>query len=453
MSHAIESDERVTDKRTLIEYLEQGCRPKADWRIGTEHEKIGYQLDDLRPLPYEGDFGICAMLKGLQRFDWLPVFERGNVIALTKDGQSISLEPGGQFELSGAMLETIHETCAEVNAHLGQVREVAEELGVGFIGIGMQPKWGRNVIPVMPKRRYDIMRAYMPTKGDRGLDMMLRTCTVQVNLDFASEADMVKKFRIALALQPIATALFANSPFVDGKPSGFLSTRSETWFDTDPDRCGIPRFVFEEGMSFERYVDFALDVPMYFVRRGDDYIDASGQSFRDFLTGELPALPGEQPTFGDWSDHLTTIFTEVRLKQFLEMRGADAGSWNRLCALPALWVGLLYDSSSLDAAAELVRDWKYEEIVDLRAKAARSGLRADFRGYSVRDIAGQMLDLASEGLKRRACLDNAGSDETGFLTPLRGVVQSGRTLSEELLDAFNGRWSKTVDPLFGEFSY
>ena len=453
MSHATESDERIADKRMLIEYLEQGCKPKADWRIGTEHEKIGYRLDDLRPLPYEGEAGIEAMLKGLQQFDWAPVFERGNVIALVKDGQSISLEPGGQFELSGAMLETIHETCAEVNTHLEQVQEVAEELRVGFIGIGMQPKWARDEIPIMPKRRYDIMRAYMPTKGDRGLDMMLRTCTVQVNLDFASEADMVKKFRVALALQPIATALFANSPFVDGKPSGFMSTRSETWFSTDPDRCEIPSFVFEDGMSFERYVDFALDVPMYFVHRDDDYIDVSGHSFRDFLAGELPGLPGEHPTFGDWSDHLTTIFTEVRLKQFLEMRGADAGPWNRLCALPALWVGLLYDSSSLDAAAELIRDWKYEEIVELRSRAAREGLKAVFRGALVRDLAREMVEIASEGLRRRGCLDSAGSDETGFLTPLRGVVQSGKTLSEEILEAFQGRWNKSVDPLFAEFSY
>ena len=453
MGQDIDTGVRIADQQTLIEYLEQGCKRKSEWRIGTEHEKIGFRLDDLHPLPYEGESGIRAMLEGLQRFGWLPVLERGNVIALTKSGQSISLEPGGQFELSGAMLETIHETCAEVNNHLEQVREVAGGLGIGFIGIGMQPKWERNVIPVMPKRRYDIMRAYMPTKGDRGLDMMLRTCTVQVNLDFASEADMVKKFRIALALQPIATALFANSPFVDGQPSGFLSTRSEAWFDTDPDRCEIPRFVFEDGMSFERYVDFALDVPMYFVHRGENYIDASGQSFRDFLTGDLPALRGEQPTFGDWSDHLTTIFTEVRLKQFLEMRGADAGPWNRLCALPALWVGLLYDSSSLDAAGELVRDWKYEEIVGLRSKVARDGLKADFRGISVRDIAGKMVDLASEGLKRRACLDGAGSDETGFLTPLRGVVQSGSTLSEELLEAFDGRWNRSVDPVFAEFSY
>ena len=445
--------ECVEDRNTLVEYLEQGCKAKSDWRIGTEHEKIGYRLDDLRPLPYGGTFGIRAMLEGLQRFGWSPVTEKGNIIGLSKEGQSITLEPGGQFELSGAMLKTIHETCAEVDNHLAQVREVAEELGVGFIGIGMQPKWERSEIPVMPKQRYDIMRAYMPTKGNKGLDMMLRTCTVQVNLDFDSEADMVKKFRVALALQPIATSLFANSPFVDGQPSGFLSSRSDTWFDTDADRCEIPEFVFEDGMGFERYVDFALDVPMYFVHRGDDYIDASGYSFRDFLIGKLSVLPGEKPTICDWSDHLTTIFTEVRLKRFLEMRGADAGPWNRLCALPALWVGLLYDPTSLDEAADWIKDWTYEEISELRSNVARDGLKVDFRGMPVRDIAGKVLQLASGGLRRRAFLDNAGSDETGFLTPLLGVVQSGHTLSEELLEAFEGRWRKVVDPLFTEYSY
>ena len=452
MSHN-HDQEPIENKNVLVEYLEQGCKPKIEWRIGTEHEKIGYNINDLRPLPYDGPFGIKAMLIGLQRFGWSPVFEKENIIALSKNGQSITLEPGGQFELSGAMLTTIHETCAEVNNHLAQVRDVAGELGVGFIGIGMQPKWQRSEIPVMPKQRYDIMRAYMPTKGSRGLDMMLRTCTVQVNLDFESEADMIKKFRVALALQPIATCLFANSPFVDGVPSGVLSARSEAWFDTDPDRCEIPKFVFEDGMGFERYVDFALDVPMYFVHRGEDYVDVSGHSFRDFMAGNLSVLPGQKPTISDWSDHLTTIFTEVRLKRFLEMRGADAGPWNRLCALPALWVGLLYDSSSLDEAAEWIKDWTYDEILKLRSDVVRGGFGVKFRDIPVKEIADNMLKLASDGLRRREFLDNAGSDETGFLTPLIGVVQTQKTLSEELLDAFNRRWQQAIDPVFAEFSY
>jgi glutamate--cysteine ligase len=453
MTQNIKDKEPISSRASLVEYLERGCKPRPEWGIGTEHEKIGFRLSDLSPLPYGGENGIRAMLNGLQRFGWKAVMEGENLIALSLDGQSISLEPGGQLELSGAILKNIHETCAEVNTHLAQVREVAEELEVGFIGIGMQPKWRRDQIPVMPKQRYDIMRAYMPKKGGQGLDMMLRTCTVQVNLDFDSEADMVRKFRVGLALQPIATALFANSPFVNGKPSGFISTRSNAWFDTDPDRCEIPKFVFEEGMGFERYVDFALDVPMYFVLREGRYVDVSGESFRDFLNGKLPSLLGEIPTLKDWSDHLTTIFTEVRLKQFLEMRGADAGPWNQLCALPALWTGLLYDAMSLDKACDMVRDWTYEEVVELRRVVATSGLRGLFRGAPVREVAGGVVDLAREGLRRRSCIDNAGTDETGFIVPLQRVVQSGKTLSEELLRAYDGVWEQEVDPVFKAFSY
>jgi glutamate--cysteine ligase len=318
--------EPVTDKRQLIAYLEAGCKPREQWRVGTEHEKFVYRLDDLRPAPYEGPGGIQAFLEGLRRFGWQGVYEADNLIALVKGRCcSITLEPGGQLELSGEPLENLHQSCDEVHEHLRQVKEVAPELGVGLMGLGFQPKWSRQDIPWMPKGRYAIMRAYMPKRGNLGLDMMLRTCTVQANLDFSCEQDMVKKFRVGLALQPIATALFANSPFVNGSPSGYLSYRSLVWTDTDPDRCGILPFVFEQGMGFERYVDYVLDVPMYFVYRQGRYIDASGQSFRDFMAGRLPALPGELPTLGDWSDHLTTLFPEVRMKHFLEMRGADGG--------------------------------------------------------------------------------------------------------------------------------
>ena len=453
MTEDKKAEEPISNRAVLIEYLERGCKPRNDWGIGTEHEKIGYRLSDLSPVPYGGTNGIRAMLEGLQEYGWQPVMECENIIGLSMDGQSISLEPGGQFELSGAILKSIHETCAEVNTHLTQVREVAGELGVGFIGIGMQPKWRREEIPVMPKRRYDIMRAYMPQKGHHGLDMMLRTGTVQVNLDFESEKDMVQKFRVALALQPIATALFANSPFMDGKPSGYISSRSHAWFNTDPDRCGIPKFVFEDGMGFERYVDFVLDVPMYFIVRDGRYVDVSGESFRDFLNGELSSLPGELPNMKDWSDHLTTIFTEVRLKQFLEMRGADAGPWDQLCALPALWVGLLYDTSSFGHAWDLVGDWSYEEVCELRAQVAGRGLAGFFRGKPVRELAESMVDLARQGLSRRNCVDNGGTDETGFLVPLQRVIQSGMTLSEKLLEAYHGPWGKNVDPVFKEFSY
>ncbi len=442
----------VNDKRELVAYLERGAKPREHWRIGTEHEKFGYSLDDLRPLPYEGPAGIRAMLEGLGRFSWRPVLEEGKVISLEMDGQAITLEPGGQLELSGAPLATLHETCDEVNTHLDQVKTVAGELGVAFLGLGFQPKRPRAEIPVMPKERYGIMRRYMPTRGTLGLDMMLRTCTVQVNLDVASEADMVKKFRVALALQPVATALFANSPFTEGKPNGFLSYRSQIWTDTDPDRCGILPFVFEDGMGFERYAEHALDVPMYFVYR-QGYVDAAGQSFRDFLDGKLAALPGERPTLKDWEDHLTTLFPEVRLKQFLEMRGADGGPWRRLCALPALWVGLLYDDGALDAAWDLVKDWSAEERAEMRAEVPKRALGTQVGGRPLVELAAQVLEIAAAGLKARARLDAFGEDEAHFLDALRTIVASDKTPAEELLEAYEGPWAGDIDRVFEEYAY
>ena len=443
----------VTDKRELVEYLAAACTPREDWRIGTEHEKFGFNLDDLRPLPYGGPQGICAVLEGMERFGWAPVFEGDNVIALTFDGQAVTLEPGGQFELSGAPVANLHQTCAEVHSHLSQVKTVAEELGVAFVGVGFQPKWRREDIAVMPKGRYDIMRAYMPTRGSLGLDMMLRTCTVQVNLDFADEADMVKKMRVGLALQPVATALFANSPFTDGVPNGYLSYRSMVWTDTDPDRCGILPFVFEPGMGFERYVDHVLDVPMYFVHRDGRYIDASGQSFRDFLAGRLPALPGEHPTLSDWEDHMTTLFPEVRLKRFIEMRGADGGPWDIICALPALWVGLIYDQGALDAAWDMVKDWTIEDHQHLRSEVPKRALGTEFRGRAMLDIAREVLTIAREGLARRAILDGSGHDEAHFLAPLDAIAESGQTPAEGLLEAYYGEWEGSVDALFTDCAY
>jgi glutamate--cysteine ligase len=444
----------ITDRRQLIESLAAGCKPRERWRIGTEHEKFVFQTDGLRPAPYNSaKASIRGLLEGLTRYGWTPVLENGNPIALHKEGCSVTLEPGGQFELSGAPLETLHQTCNEVHTHLNEVKTVAGEIGVGLIGLGFQPKWRRADIPWMPKGRYKIMRDYMPKKGSLGLDMMLRTCTVQVNLDFESEADMVKKFRVGLALQPIAVAMFADSPFVEGKPSGWLTYRSHVWEDTDPDRCGILPFVFERGMGFERYVDYMLDVPMYFVYRDGRYIDAAGQSFRDFLAGRLPALPGEIPTSGDWTDHLTTVFPEVRLKTFLEMRGADGGPWRRLCALPALWTGLLYDPVALDAAWDLVKGWTIADHEALRRDVPRQALKARLGNRSVGDIARDVLAIATEGLRRRNRLDAAGTDETGFLGTLYEIVASGRTPAEKKLERFDGPWKGDIDRLFAEYAY
>ena len=342
----------VESRQELVEYLASGCKPAEQWKLGTEHEKFGYTLDDLRPLPYEGERGIRAVLTALaEQFGWNPVLEDGRIIALSDEtGASITLEPGGQLELSGAILDNIHQTCTEVYTHLKQVQAVAEPLGAAFLGMGFQPKWRREEMEWMPKGRYRIMREYMDKVGTLGQDMMSRTCTIQVNMDFSSEADMVQKMRVALALQPVACALFANSPFFEGKVNGHKSWRSRIWRDLDPVRTGMLPWVFDNGMGFERWVDWVLDVPMYFVYRDGKYIDALGMSFRDFLKGELPALPGEKPLLSDWADHLTTVFPEARVKQYIEMRGADGGPWRRLCALPAFWVGLIYDQGALDAA-------------------------------------------------------------------------------------------------------
>ncbi|MHA3913241.1 glutamate--cysteine ligase [Halovulum sp. GXIMD14793] len=440
----------------LAGYLESGCKPKADWRIGTEHEKFGYCEDTLLPLPYDGPRSIRAMLEGLRdTYGWAPVLEGENIIGLTKGGANVSLEPGGQLELSGAPLETIHETCDEVNEHLREVQSIADGIGARFIGLGAAPEWTHDQMPMMPKGRYKLMTGYMNTVGTHGTQMMYRTSTVQVNLDFASEADMVQKFRVSLAMQPVAVALFASSPFFEGKPNGHVSWRSRIWRGLDDARTGMLPFVFEDGMGFQRYVDYALDVPMYFVYRDGVYIDALGQSFRDFLNGDLPAMPGEKPTLSDWADHLTTIFPEVRIKKFMEMRGADGGPWRRLCALPALWVGLLYDTASLDAAWDLVKDWTEGEREALRVDASVHGLKAEIRGRSLHDIAREVVALSHAGLKARARAGAGGllADETHFLNALHEIIDSGQTQADEMLAKYHGDWQGDLTRIYGEYSY
>ncbi len=419
----------------LTAYFASGSKPKDQWRIGTEHEKFVFCRKSLKPAAYEGESGIRAILETMANTTgWDLVMEGNYPIGLTCDGASVSLEPGGQFELSGAPLETVHETCDEVHAHLAAVKKIADPMGVAFLGMGHAPTWKRSEIPFMPKARYDIMRRYMPLRGDLGLDMMHRTCTIQVNLDYASEADMVAKFRTSLALQPIATALFANSGLVEGKNTGWASWRAHIWTDTDPDRTGLLDFVFEDGFGFERYAEYMLDVPMYFVRREGRYIDVAGQSFRDFIEGKLPALPGVRATMSDWEDHLSTAFPEVRLKTFLEMRGADAGPWSRICALPALWVGLLYDDTACAAAWDIAKGWSQETREALRSDAAQFGFKAKVGKRSVQEIALETLDIAQAGLKRRARPGKRDADETSFLDPLREIAESGVTMGEHTVD-------------------
>ena len=457
MSTREESDSnepQIEGREALIAPMQKGEKPPERWRIGTEHEKFVYRKADHRAPSYDEPGGIRDLLMGLTEFGWTPVIEGGNVIALTGKDGAVSLEPAGQLELSGAPLENLHQTCEETGRHLAQVKTVGDRLGLGYLGLGAWPDKSRADLPIMPKGRYAIMLRHMPRVGSMGLDMMLRTCTIQTNLDYASEADMVQKFRVSLALQPLATALFANSPFLDGRPNGYLSYRSHIWSDTDPARTGMLPFVFEDGFGYERYVDYMLDVPMYFVYRDGRYIDAAGQSFRDFLDGRLPALPGEKPRASDWTDHLSTAFPEVRLKSFLEMRGADGGPWSRICALPAFWVGLLYDRQALDAAWDLVKGWDMAGREALRSEVPRLGLDAPLPGGgTLRDIAGEVVAIARRGLASRARLNAAGDNETGYLMPLEEVLSRGRTSAEQLLDLYNGPWGGDIGRIYEGSSF
>jgi glutamate--cysteine ligase len=444
----------VESRDDLLTVFSRGEKPAENWRIGTEHEKFVYRRSDHRAPSYDEPGGIRDLLGALTRFGWQPVEENGKVIALSGPDGTVSLEPAGQLELSGAPLDNLHQTCSEAGRHLNQVKEVGEKLDLGFLGLGMWPDKAREDLPVMPKGRYGIMLNYMPKKGNLGLDMMLRTCTIQTNLDYESEADMVRKFRVGLALQPLATALFANSPFTDGKPNGFLSYRSHIWSDTDPDRTGMLPFVFEDGFGYERYADYALNVPMYFVYRDGKYLDASGLDFKDFLDGKLAILPGEKPTIDDWNDHLSTIFPEVRLKSFLEMRGADGGPWNRICALPALWVGLLYDRTALDAAWDVVKHWTLEQREALRDSVPELGFKAPIPGgRTLGDLAPEILDIASAGLSARARLNGSGDNESGFLDPLRDIVAGGKTPAEKLLERYHGPWERDLSRIYREESF
>nr|WP_321458207.1 glutamate--cysteine ligase [uncultured Cohaesibacter sp.] len=447
----------LNDRKSLIEAISSGEKPKEKWRIGSEHEKFTFYKDSYAPVPYEGDRGIERLLLGMEGLlGWKRVEDEGKIIGLVDpiEGGAISLEPGGQFELSGAPLDNLHQTCREVHSHLAQLREVADPLGIGFLGLGVSPKWHLDDVPVMPKSRYGIMMNYMPKVGSRGLDMMFRSCTVQVNLDFSSEADMVQKMRVGLALQPIATALFANSPFVDGHKNGYQSMRGAIWHDTDKDRTGMLPFVFEEGFGYEQYVDWVLDVPMYFIIRDHKYYDMTGLTFREYLTGKRKeGMPDTEPTLQDWEDHLTTVFPEVRLKRYIEMRGADGGPWRRICALPALWTGLLYHQPSLDAAWDLVKDWTAEERDALRIAVATQGLKTPIRNTTVLEIAKKVVTIARQGLAARERFNGAGFDETQYLSALEETVTLGLTPADQLLMRFNNEWGGNINRVFEDFAY
>jgi glutamate--cysteine ligase len=452
------ADDRPLAFEDLAGWFAEGAKPPSEFRVGAEHEKFVFRLADNAPVPYEGPAGIHALLEGLMRFGWRGDYEARpdggqTLIGLLRGMASVSLEPGGQFELSGAPLPTMHDICEETGSHLEEVKTVAGELGLGFLGLGFTPTWRRDQVPIMPKGRYGIMRRYMPKVGGKGLDMMFRTCTVQANLDFASEADMVAKFRVSLALQPIATALFANSPFVEGRPSGLLTSRAEVWTDTDPARTGMLSFVFEDGFGYEAYARYALGVPMYFVKRQGLYVDVAGRSFVEFMDGRLPELPGVRPTLKDWADHASTLFPEVRLKQYLEMRGADGGPVSRLCALPALWTGLLYDPAAQAAAWDLCRHWTQEDRAGLIRDVPRLALNAEVAGRKVRDVARDMVAIAASGLKARNRLSGGMVDETGYIGELEDIADNGVTAAERLLELYHGSWGGDVSRVFETFAY
>jgi glutamate--cysteine ligase len=460
MARDVTDETPIASRDELVGWLAAGCKPASEWRLGTEHEKFPFYRSDLSPVPYEGRRdrgvgGIRALLEGMQEATgWNVIEDAGVPIGLFDDrGGAISLEPGGQFELSGAPVDNIHQTAAELDLHLAQVKRVGERHDIGFLGLGMSPKWTYAETPRMPKSRYRIMTAYMPKVGARGLDMMYRTCTVQVNLDFASEADMVKKLRVSIALQPIATALFANSPFTEGRPNGRLSERSEIWRDTDNARAGMLPFVFEDGMGFERYVDYALQVPMYFIKRGATYHDVAGADFRDLFAGRLAALPGEHATMSDWANHISTIFPEVRLKRYLEMRGADVGGRDHILALSAFFVGLLYDPTSLDAAWDLAKAWTAEERQRLRDDVPTRGFAATIRGVDMRTLARRALEISRAGLRGRKRLDPRGRDETVYLDILDDRVARGRVAAQDWLEKYHGAWNGSVEPVFREAAY
>ena len=446
----MDRDQIITSEKDLIRWFFMNEKLEEDYRIGTEHEKFIFSMENYKPAPYFGNKGIKQILELLKSdADWSPIIENGNIIGLkSKDRGSISLEPGGQFELSGAPLKNLHETCNETGQHLSELKNTLKILGLGMAGFGFHPSASREDTLWMPKGRYNIMKKYMPKVGEMGLDMMLRTCTIQVNLDFSSEFDMIKKFKTSISLQPIISALFSNSPFIEGKLSGFLSTRGEVWRNTDEDRCGIPKCIFDEDFGYLKWVNYVLDVPMYFINRNEIYHDVSGSSFRDFLNGRLQGFDGERATIKDWEDHLSVIFTDVRLKGYLEMRGADGGPWNRICALPAIWVGLLYDKNALTEAEKLANKFSFNEILSANYSSLKKGLKGNFGKYKIFDLAKELVEISNQGLKNRMRLDSNGNDESSFLLPLIEMLDRRETLSDEMIRKFNSNWCGSVNPSF-----
>ncbi len=434
-----------------VNYFHAGETPEEDWVIGTEHEKIAVYEDTFERVPYEGERGIAVLLERISKQgEWVPILEGSKIIGLKRGGASITLEPGGQFELSGAPLATIKETCAEFNSHVDQVKAISEDLGIVWLSLGVDPLHPVSDVPVMPKSRYQIMRDYLPTRGSLGLEMMHLSATVQANFDFSDEADMVAKVRTAMGCTPLVSALFANSPFSARGENGFVTKRLAIWADTDPDRCGLLPFVFDSGFGYERYTDWALDVPIFFLIRDGHYIPAGGLTFRGFMEN---GLEGHRALLSDWDMHLTTLFPEVRLKQIIEVRGADAVPRELTCALPAIWKGLLYDADALDQAWDLVSSFTFEERVEGQVSVARKGLGAELGGQSVKPLADQLLEIASGGLDRISTRRGIEGGEQNFIAPLRRILESGKSPGEVMLDRWRNEWNGSLERLISYARY
>ncbi len=435
----------VESVEELVAHLRSGEKPRERWRVGTEHEKIGLYEDTHAPVPYEGERGIGALLRRVAAEDgWNPLVEGPHVIGLEKAGASITLEPGGQMELSGAPLRTIHETCDEFHAHLSLMKRVCEPMRIVFLGLGIHPLHGVERIPVMPKARYRIMRRYLPTRGSLALEMMFATATVQANFDYSDEADMVAKMRAALGVSPIVSALFANSSVSEGKANGFITRRLHIWTHTDPDRCGMLPFAFEQGFGYREYVEWALDVPMFFIVRNGAYQPAHETTFRRFLQ---QGFRGERPTLADFDRHLTTLFPDVRLKRIIEVRGADAVPPGLTCSLPALWKGLLYDPEALKQAAALVSGYDAETREAARSDVARRGLSARYGGEPVLELARQLAAISREGLARLAHAGRRDRDETGFLDPVFAQLELAASPGSLVVERWEGEWARSVERL------
>jgi len=445
----------VINKNELIGYFFDGVKSKNNLKIGVEHEKFILNKESLKPISYYENNGIKNILEKLTTLGWEPLYDdnKNTIIAVKKGKQAITLEPGGQIELSGAPLDNIHETCEETTNHLKELKKLGNEFNFILLGIGVEPNLKLDDFPWMPKQRYKIMRKYMEQVGTLGHHMMKRTCTNQVNIDYSSEEDMINKIRLILNLESIATAIFSNSPFDQGNVSKYRSLRSHFWHHTDPNRTGLLPFVFDKDFNFEKYTDYALNIPMYFIRREHKYINMTQYTFKDYLEGKCTKVNYEA-TLDDWEDHLTTLFPQVRLKHYLEIRSMDACNWDLICSQPAFWIGILYDDEILDKIKQITEDWKGEDRQYLNKRVPEDGLKTEFKKRKLIDFAQEFFELSKKGLSKRNQLSKNGEfDESIHMKDLENNLTDGCSPADCLITKFNTTWEKSVLPIYKELAY